>query len=154
MWTRLVIPRFRKKPQRIVAVRGIKQMGALTSAERGTLVTLAIALSATGNNIPPFDNKDGLEEAKNLVTAVKDITAYFKHKTNAADSLKKAQNHQTKHLGLIQSVCTRWNSVFYQLQRFVELSEIIARILLKYPKRHNANCRSVRIHKVSFFNIY
>lgn len=82
----------------------------------------------------PFDNKDGLEKANNLLTAVKDITIYFKHITNAADSLKKAQDHQTKPLGLIQSVCTRWNSVFYQLERFVELSEIIARILLKYPK--------------------
>lgn len=82
----------------------------------------------------PFDNKDGLEEAKNLLTAVKDITTYFKHNTNAADSLKKAQGHQTKPLGLVQSVCTRWNSVFYQLERFVELSEIIAPILLKYPK--------------------
>ncbi|CAK1587745.1 unnamed protein product [Parnassius mnemosyne] len=82
----------------------------------------------------PFDNKDGLDEAKNLLTAVKDITKYFKQNTNAADSLKKAQDHQTKPLGLIQSVCTRWNSIFYQLERFVELSEIIAPILLKYPK--------------------
>lgn len=82
----------------------------------------------------PFDNKDGLEEAKNLLTAVKDITTYFKHNTNAADSLRKAQDHKIKPLGLIQSVCTRWNSVFYQLERFVELSEIIAPILLKYPK--------------------
>ncbi|CAF4890714.1 unnamed protein product [Pieris macdunnoughi] len=41
---------------------------------------------------------------------------------------------RTKPLGLIQSVCTRWNSVFYQLERFVELSEIITPILLKYPK--------------------
>ncbi|CAG5018852.1 unnamed protein product [Parnassius apollo] len=80
----------------------------------------------------PFDNKDGLDEANNLLTAVKDITTYLKQNTNAADSLKKA--HQTKPLGLIQSVCTRWNSIFYQLERFVELSEIIAPILLKYPK--------------------
>ncbi|GBP42617.1 Zinc finger BED domain-containing protein 1 [Eumeta japonica] len=82
----------------------------------------------------PFDNKDGLDEAKKLLTAVKDITTYFKQNTNAADSLKKAEDHQTKPLGLIQSVCTRWNSIFYQLERFVELSEIIAPILLKYPK--------------------
>lgn len=77
---------------------------------------------------------DGLEEAKNILTAVKDITTYFKHNTNAADSLKKAQEHKTKPLALIQSVCTRWNSVYYQLERFVDLSETIAPILLKYPK--------------------
>lgn len=63
-----------------------------------------------------FCNKINLltrqEEAKNFLTAVKDITTYFKHNTNAADSLKKAQDHQTKPLGLIQSVCTRWNSIF------------------------------------------
>nr|XP_046483723.1 E3 SUMO-protein ligase ZBED1-like [Neodiprion pinetum] len=82
----------------------------------------------------PFDNKDGLEEAKNLLTAVKEITTYFKQNTNAADSLKKAQEHKAKPLTLIRSVCTRWNSVFYQLERFVDLSEIIAPILLKYPK--------------------
>ncbi|CAG5055400.1 unnamed protein product [Parnassius apollo] len=63
----------------------------------------------------PFDNKDGLDEAKNLLTAVKDITIYFKQNTNAADSLKKAQHHQTKPLGLIQSVCTRWNSIFLSI---------------------------------------
>lgn len=43
-----------QKPQRIVARKGMKQIGALTSAERGTLVTLAVAVSATGNSIPPF----------------------------------------------------------------------------------------------------
>ncbi|XP_004927109.4 uncharacterized protein LOC101745866 [Bombyx mori] len=52
----------------------------------------------------PFDNKDGLEEAKNLLTAVKDITTYFKHNTNAADALKKAQDHRKKPLGA-DSVC-------------------------------------------------
>lgn len=82
----------------------------------------------------PFDNKDGLEEAKNLLSAVKEITTYFKHNINAVDSLKKAQENKTRPLKLIQSVCTRWNSVFYQLERFVELSQIIAPILLKYPK--------------------
>ncbi|GFY39790.1 vesicular integral-membrane protein VIP36 [Trichonephila inaurata madagascariensis] len=82
----------------------------------------------------PFENMDKLEEAKNVLTAVRDITTYLKHNINAADSLKKAQDHKTEPLGLIQSVSTRWNSVFYQLERFVELSEIIAPILLKYPK--------------------
>ena len=43
-----------QKPDRIVARRGFKQVGKLTSAERGTLVTLAIAVSAAGNKIPPF----------------------------------------------------------------------------------------------------
>ncbi|XP_026477688.1 uncharacterized protein LOC113383620 [Ctenocephalides felis] len=53
----------------------------------------------------PFDNKDGLDKAKNLLTAVKNITSSFKQNANADDSLKKAHDQQTKPLGLIQSVC-------------------------------------------------
>lgn len=43
-----------QRPDRIVARRGFKQIGRLTSAERGALVTLAVAVRATGNMIPPF----------------------------------------------------------------------------------------------------
>ena len=41
-------------PDRIVARKGWKQVGALVSHDRGTLVTVAAAISATGNSIPPF----------------------------------------------------------------------------------------------------
>ncbi|XP_003737382.1 uncharacterized protein LOC100904063 [Galendromus occidentalis] len=43
-----------QRPDKVVARRGIKQVGKVTSAERGTLVTLALAVSATGNKVPPF----------------------------------------------------------------------------------------------------
>lgn len=43
-----------QRPDRIVARKGTKQISALVSAERGTLVTLACAVSAIGNHIPPF----------------------------------------------------------------------------------------------------
>jgi hypothetical protein len=43
-----------QKPDRIVARRGFKQTGRLVSAERGTLVTSAVAVSATGNTVPLF----------------------------------------------------------------------------------------------------
>lgn len=43
-----------QNPDRIVARRGFKQIGKLVSAERGTLVTLTVAVSASGNTIPPF----------------------------------------------------------------------------------------------------
>jgi hypothetical protein len=39
---------------RVLALRGCKQIGRLVSAERGKLVTLAQAVSATGNTGPPF----------------------------------------------------------------------------------------------------
>ena len=41
-------------PSRVVARRGLKQVGAMTSGERGTLVSVAYAVQALGNSIPPF----------------------------------------------------------------------------------------------------
>ncbi|XP_030757495.1 uncharacterized protein LOC115883296 [Sitophilus oryzae] len=43
-----------QKPDRIVAKRGMRQVGALTSGERGTLVTLTVAVNAIGNSTPPL----------------------------------------------------------------------------------------------------
>lgn len=43
-----------QKPDKVVARRGIRQVGGLTSAERGTLVTATCALNALGNTIPPL----------------------------------------------------------------------------------------------------
>lgn len=43
-----------QKPDRVIARRGEKQVSAMTSAERGTLVTLALAGNAIGNYIPPM----------------------------------------------------------------------------------------------------
>ncbi|KAJ8967719.1 hypothetical protein NQ314_002665 [Rhamnusium bicolor] len=43
-----------QKPDRVVARKGFKQIGQVTSAERGTLVTLAISVSARGNSTHPF----------------------------------------------------------------------------------------------------
>lgn len=43
-----------QRPNRIIARKGRKQIGAVTSAERGTLVTVALAVSAIGTSIPPF----------------------------------------------------------------------------------------------------
>ena len=42
-----------QRPNRIVAKKGTKQIGAITSAERGVLVTMCFAVSATGSCVPP-----------------------------------------------------------------------------------------------------
>ena len=42
-----------QKPNRIVARKGSKQVGAITSAERGVLITMCLAVSASGNVVPP-----------------------------------------------------------------------------------------------------
>lgn len=43
-----------QKPKKVVAKRGIRQVGSLTSAERGTLVTVTFAVNALGNIMPPL----------------------------------------------------------------------------------------------------
>lgn len=42
------------KPCKIVAAKGKKNIGSMTSGERGTNVTLTVAVSASGNFIPPM----------------------------------------------------------------------------------------------------
>ncbi|XP_055522934.1 uncharacterized protein LOC129717115 [Wyeomyia smithii] len=43
-----------QKPQRVASRRGVKRVGRVTSADRGPLVTMVLAVSATGNKMPPF----------------------------------------------------------------------------------------------------
>lgn len=43
-----------QKPCKVVAQKGQKQVGQITSAERGTLVTMCCGVNAIGNSIPPF----------------------------------------------------------------------------------------------------
>lgn len=41
-------------PGKVLAAKGSKQVGQVTSAERGDLVTLCCIIDALGNSIPPF----------------------------------------------------------------------------------------------------
>jgi len=43
-----------QRPDKIIASKAIKQVGAATSGERGSLVTLVYAVSACGNSVPPL----------------------------------------------------------------------------------------------------
>ncbi|XP_065667788.1 uncharacterized protein LOC136088062 [Hydra vulgaris] len=42
------------KPVKVIAGKGVKQIGQVTSAERGTLVTMVGCINGFGNFIPPF----------------------------------------------------------------------------------------------------
>lgn len=42
------------KPSKIVAAKGKRNVGSVTSGERGTNVTVVVAVSATGSHIPPM----------------------------------------------------------------------------------------------------
>ncbi|KAJ8935558.1 hypothetical protein NQ318_019542 [Aromia moschata] len=51
----------------VIAMKGKRQIGALTSAERGSLITVVMCMSATGNFIPPliiFPRKNSNEQLK------------------------------------------------------------------------------------------
>lgn len=41
-------------PRKIVATKGTKQVGSVTSGERGELITVAVSVSADGKTIPPM----------------------------------------------------------------------------------------------------
>jgi hypothetical protein len=43
-----------QNPPKVVAATGVTQIGSLTSAERGQLVTLCAAILVVGQTIPPF----------------------------------------------------------------------------------------------------
>ncbi|KAJ8964271.1 hypothetical protein NQ314_005021 [Rhamnusium bicolor] len=43
-----------QKPSKVVEILGEKQIGSVTSAERGQLVKLIAAINAIGNHIPPM----------------------------------------------------------------------------------------------------
>lgn len=42
------------KPDRVISRRGRKQVGRITAAERGTVVSMALAVCANGTRVPPF----------------------------------------------------------------------------------------------------
>lgn len=39
---------------KVICMKGVRQIGAIASAERGQMMTVALAVSADGNQIPPF----------------------------------------------------------------------------------------------------
>ncbi|XP_072395389.1 uncharacterized protein [Diabrotica undecimpunctata] len=41
-------------PPKIIALEGVKQLGSMTSGERGMNVTLIFAVNAIGNHVPPM----------------------------------------------------------------------------------------------------
>lgn len=64
-----------------------------------------------------------------LVSKVRDIVKFFKSSIILSDSLRQKQTG-SQPLKLILDVKTRWNSVFYMLQRYIELAPIVHQILM------------------------
>ena len=43
-----------QKPNKVVALKGVKQIGSITSSERGQMITICSAGNAPGNFVPPM----------------------------------------------------------------------------------------------------
>lgn len=89
---------------------------------------------------------DGLEDdknatMKNIIRDVKSIVTFGRHSNVFMEKLRAQQEREGAVEGsvmlLIQSVPTRWNSVYQMLQRFVKLSRFIAQVLAS-PNIRNA----------------
>ncbi|XP_047505129.1 E3 SUMO-protein ligase ZBED1-like [Pieris napi] len=66
------------------------------------------------------------EEVTALEGKIKTIVSYFKRSAKAWEKLKKYQEQAGKTVKRpLQSVSTRWNSIFYMMQRILEIKEEI-----------------------------
>lgn len=113
-------------------------------ADNAANITLAIEIGVGKNrHIPCFAHtlnlviEKGLEkckEANNLISKGKSVVTWFKHSVVASDALRKNTDKK-----LIQSVETRWNSVYYMLARFLELRTFVNEIVNQHaPQMLNA----------------
>uniref|UniRef100_A0A1X7VSP8 HAT C-terminal dimerisation domain-containing protein n=1 Tax=Amphimedon queenslandica TaxID=400682 RepID=A0A1X7VSP8_AMPQE len=81
-------------------------------------------------NLVVTNSLSELTDLSRLIQSVKDIVSYFHRSTKASDNLKtiQARLNLPEHK-LIQHVETRWNSVFYMLERYIEQDEAICTAL-------------------------
>lgn len=68
---------------------------------------------------------ENLSDVLALIHKIKSVVTYFKHSVAASDDLKKLCNYKLK-----QSVPTRWNSIYYMIERFILCSNHIASVLI------------------------
>lgn len=70
------------------------------------------------------------DNLKRLTSKCSSIVAHFKHSTVATNALKEAQKtHELSEHKLMQSVKTRWNSVYYMIDRLIEQRQAITTVM-------------------------
>ncbi|KAK3932374.1 Zinc finger BED domain-containing protein 4 [Frankliniella fusca] len=81
----------------------------------------------------PFDENLATTEIRLLILKVKKVVRFFRSSDVATEKLKKLQLESGRKtpLKLIQEVRTRLSSVYYMLDRFLELADPVSRVLLK-----------------------
>ena len=74
-----------QRPCKIMAEKGVKQVGSATSAERGNLVTVIHGVNAAGNSIPQMCIRDS---PTSLVRKIKQTTQLNQPINQLSHSLK------------------------------------------------------------------
>ena len=73
---------------------------------------------------------DAEDQVKKIVEEVKNTVSFFHKSTKASKKLWQIQaSFNLPELKLIQQVSKRWNSVFYMLERYIELHKPIGMTL-------------------------
>ncbi|KYN50079.1 Zinc finger BED domain-containing protein 1, partial [Cyphomyrmex costatus] len=89
-------------------------------------------------NLIVTDSIKASSELKMIVDKIKAIVTFFKHSVNASDELRKLQVKNGIKEGAVlklkQECETRWNSMYYMLSRFLQLTQFISMILIRYSK--------------------
>jgi len=84
-------------------------------------------------------------ELTHLISYVKNIVKWFKQSVVASNELRKATKGEGK---LLQEVLTRWNSIFYMLECFISLSNIVNDIVhrnIAAPTMISAKKKKIKI---------
>lgn len=74
------------------------------------------------------------ESSLRITNNVRDVVLFFKGSLMKSDLLRSKQQVDENKNKLILNVKTRWNSVYYMLERYVMLSSVVHQIFLDNPK--------------------
>ena len=89
-------------------------------------------------------------EFQTVAKKVKTIVTYCKRSIKAADGLKELQKSDSQQhkapLKLKQECETRWNSMFYMLERFLELANHVSTVLMNLPRKRNDDIPDMLTH--------
>lgn len=115
-----------------------EKVTAVVHDNAANIVNACSTLQAIDENISCFAHSLQLvvgkaldiAEVKNLVNKCSSVVGHFKHSTVACNALKlKQQQLNLPEHKLIQAVKTRWNSVYFMLQRLMEQREAVTAVL-------------------------